>query len=260
MPVFADTPGRSMLPARPAWSTGAPRGRFDLAASPASCSTRPTCSMTTRCGAAACGRWPRGWACGPSMPAGSSPGTSGTCRPSIADAVSRSRHCTAFLLSAGLSWAQIDEIAADSLLDRRRSARVATATGRRGHDRPACRAGHSAGRLGRFGRAGTAPGRAARPPGAWRGAFGPASTSFDLEAAQPDPALLSGQRSNVLPAAAGDTLYVGHDPRHLAGARRAGLVTVAFNHAAGASADHRLDPVCRAGGHRRRSALPAPPE
>ena len=72
------------------------------------------------------------------------------------------------------------------------------------------------------------------------GRFRACLTSFDLEAAQPDPRCYLAALE-CLHTAAGDTLYVGHDPRHLAGARRAGLVTVAFNHAAGAIADHVLE-------------------
>jgi len=146
----------------------------------------------------------------------------------------------AFLLSAGLTWAQIDEIAADSLLDRRQLAAglrplpgvVATITRLAELGIPLVAWADSAEpaeclaeRLDRLGLAGR-----------FRACF----TSFDLEAAQPDPRCYRAALE-CLHAAAGDTLYVGHDPRHLAGARLAGLVTVAFNHAAGATADHVLE-------------------
>lgn len=61
-------------------------------------------------------------------------------------------------------------------------------------------------------------------------------TSCDLEAALPDPrcyqALL--EACALLPA---ETIYVGHDAAHLAGAQTAGLYTVAFNFEAAARAD-----------------------
>jgi len=142
-----------------------------------------------------------------------------------------------FLLSAGLSWAKIDEIAADSLLDRRPGATglrplsgvVATITRLTELGIPlvawadsAEPAGRLAERLDRLGLAGR---------------FRACLTSMDLEAAQPDPRCYLAALA-CLHSAAGDTLYVGHDSRHLAGAQRAGLITVAFNHAAGTVASY----------------------
>jgi FMN phosphatase YigB (HAD superfamily) len=146
----------------------------------------------------------------------------------------------AFLLSAGLSWAQIDEIAAHCLVDRRR---VTAGL------RPLPGVVATIARLTELGIPLVAWADAAEPAGrlaerldrlGLAGRFRACLTSLDLEAAQPDPRCYQAAIES-LHAAAGDTLYVGHDPRHLAGAQRVGLVTVAFNHAADAVARYQLE-------------------
>ena len=64
-------------------------------------------------------------------------------------------------------------------------------------------------------------------------------TSFDLECAQPSPACYESAVDS-LGIAAGEMLYVGHDARHLAGSCAAGLRTAAFNYQADSIADYYL--------------------
>ena len=144
-----------------------------------------------------------------------------------------------FLLLAGLSWAQIDEIEAASRLRRQnfeQNARplpgvVKTMTrldslGLRilaWADAP-----HSGARLAeRLERLGLT------------NRFAGVLTSFDLELAQPSAACyLAALESLDLPA--GQTLYVGHDARHLAAAGALGMRTAAFNSQPDARADFYL--------------------
>lgn len=71
------------------------------------------------------------------------------------------------------------------------------------------------------------------------GRFYAVLTSFDLESAQPDPECYRAM-SDACQATPEQVLYVGHDSRHLAGARRAGLRTAAYNFAPSAAADYYL--------------------
>jgi FMN phosphatase YigB (HAD superfamily) len=144
-----------------------------------------------------------------------------------------------FLLSWGLSWAQIDEIEADGRIQRRhfeREVRALPGVKRTLRSLSAgglqlvawadsCEPGENVSAL--LGRLGLA------------NAFRSVLCSFDLEATQPD-----AQCYQVCVAALGlptDRIaYVGHDAAHLAAAQEAGLVTVAFNHSPAAVADYYL--------------------
>jgi len=64
-------------------------------------------------------------------------------------------------------------------------------------------------------------------------------TSVELESTQP-AAQCYRAMLDLLGLAPAQTVYVGHDTVHLAGARCCGLRTVAFNHAPAAKADHYL--------------------
>ena len=64
-------------------------------------------------------------------------------------------------------------------------------------------------------------------------------SSFDVEAAQPEPVCYQSAL-DALGHAAADTVYVGHDAAHLAGAKAMGLRTVAFNFQPPAVADGYL--------------------
>jgi HAD superfamily hydrolase (TIGR01509 family) len=143
----------------------------------------------------------------------------------------------AFLLASGLSWAQIDEIEAASRIRRQNleshlrplpgvvstiaalaSSNVALLAWA---DIPQPAAQLAA----RFERLGLAH------------RFHSILTSFDVERAQPEPQCYRAAL-DALQLAEREVLYVGHDARHLAGARAAGLRTVAFQ--GGAKADFYL--------------------
>jgi FMN phosphatase YigB (HAD superfamily) len=144
-----------------------------------------------------------------------------------------------FLLSWGLSWAQIDEIEGDGRIQRRHFerevrpwpgvARTLKALAERGYRlvawadsfEPATCVTAQLARLG------------------LSGAFGSILCSFDLEATQPDPQCYQACIA-ALEAASDRIVYVGHDAEHLGAAKAAGLITVAFNHPATAVADYYL--------------------
>ncbi|REK05968.1 MAG: HAD family hydrolase [Planctomycetota bacterium] len=154
----------------------------------------------------------------------------------------RREYCEAlqsFLLGFGLSWPQVDEIEAASRIQRQElelNVRPLPGVVRAidelagldvllvaWADTPDPAAG-LADRLGRI-----VP----------RATFKTVLTSCDLEYAQP----ASECYQAMIAAAGGDgahTVYVGHDPVHLAAAREAGLCTVAFNFAPSTVADHYL--------------------
>jgi FMN phosphatase YigB (HAD superfamily) len=141
-----------------------------------------------------------------------------------------------FLLACGLSWAQVDEVEAASRIQRH----VLDA-----HARPL---------------AGVARGLAAVsslrvPLAAWAdlsetaialtarlarlglaGYFQCVLTSFDLQCALPAPDAYAAALDS-LTIAADRAIFVGHDRVRLAGARAAGLRTVAFNYQAAAQAE-----------------------
>jgi FMN phosphatase YigB (HAD superfamily) len=144
-----------------------------------------------------------------------------------------------FLLAAGLSWAQIDEIEAASRIQRQnfelnvrplpgvvktiaqlnelRLPLLAFA------DSP-CTADRLAERLERLGLGGQ---------------FQTILSSFDLEVAQP-VAQCYQSALGALGLPADQVTYVGHDAEHLQGAKAAGLRTVAFNFGCHAHADFYL--------------------
>ena len=144
-----------------------------------------------------------------------------------------------FLLSVGLSWAQVDEIEAASRIQRQNLelgvrplpgvVRTLDELARLGlslaawADTPLV-AGKLAERLGRL------------LPHA---RFDAVLTSFELEATQPDPRCYQALL-DLLGLSAAQAVYVGHDTAHLAGARSCGLRTVAFNYEPAAGADHYL--------------------
>ena len=145
-----------------------------------------------------------------------------------------------FLLAWGFSWAQVDEIEAASRVQReslehnpralpgvvKTLARLAQA----GVPLLAwCDAPHSAANatdlLGRLGLAGR---------------FQAVLTSFEIEHAQPAGECYAAMLDQfALPAA--DVAYVGHERAHLAGAKAAGLRTVAFNFHEPTTADIHLN-------------------
>ncbi|MEX2114044.1 MAG: HAD family hydrolase [Pirellulales bacterium] len=144
-----------------------------------------------------------------------------------------------FLLSSGLSWAQIDEIEAASRIQRshfQREARPLSGVVRTiallrdsglrlaaWADSP-YPAAISIERLARLG---------------LQGMFCEVLSSFDLEAAQPDPACYRAALA-ALQRPADRVAYVGHDAVHLSAAQDAGFRTIAFNHRSGANADFHL--------------------
>ncbi len=144
-----------------------------------------------------------------------------------------------FLLSAGLSWAQIDEVEAASRIERQNLepnarplpgvlATIATLCEWRLRlvawaDTPRSASG-VAERIARLGLADR---------------FRAVLSSFDLEAAQPAPQCYQAALA-ALDLAADRVAYVGHDALHLAGAKAAGLRTIAFNYQAAAEADFFL--------------------
>ncbi len=144
-----------------------------------------------------------------------------------------------FLLAAGLSWAQIDEIEAASRLRRHNFEQ---------NVRPLPGVVKTMARLEALG----------LPIVAWADAaysgarlaeclerlglsnqFIGVLTSFDLELAQPSTGCyLAALESLDLPAC--QTVYVGHDAGHLAAAAALGMPTIAFNAQPGAKADFCL--------------------
>jgi FMN phosphatase YigB (HAD superfamily) len=145
----------------------------------------------------------------------------------------------AFLLAAGLSWAQIDEVEAASRIERqqleldvrplpgvqRAIARLHESGLRLAAWADTCQP--TAGVAARLERLGLS------------GRFCAVLSSFDLEAAQPAPRCYQAALDALaLPAA--ELAYVGHDAEHLAAARAAGLATIAFNHPPHAEADFHL--------------------
>lgn len=144
-----------------------------------------------------------------------------------------------FLLSWGLSWAQIDEIEADGRIQRRhferelrplpgvtRTLQTLAARGFRlaawaDSWEPAQKVAALLGRIG------------------LSGVFSSILCSFELEATQPDFQCYQACIA-ALGGASDRIAYVGHDAAHLAAARAAGLATVAFNHQPTAMADHHL--------------------
>jgi putative hydrolase of the HAD superfamily len=144
-----------------------------------------------------------------------------------------------FLLTWGLSWANIDEIEADGRIQRRHAehevrtfpgvARTLRALALRGYRLAAwadsCEpAANVAAQLDRLGLSGV---------------FGSILCSADLEVSQPDPQCY--QACIAALGVAGERMgYVGHDADHLAAAKAAGLVTVAYNHPPAATADYYL--------------------
>jgi HAD superfamily hydrolase (TIGR01509 family) len=143
------------------------------------------------------------------------------------------------LLDYGLSWAQVDEIEAASRIARHDLEQTS---------RPLPGTVRTLGELARLGLAlaawADAPCPAARLAerlerllGAPR--FDVVLTSFDLEAAQPQAECYQALL-RALAVTPESTVYVGHDAAHLAAAEACGLRTVAFNHEAGARADHCL--------------------
>jgi FMN phosphatase YigB (HAD superfamily) len=144
-----------------------------------------------------------------------------------------------FLLQAGLTWAQIDEVEAASRAERAdlelsmRPLPGVVKTIARLHasglplvawadsPQPAARVADRIERLGLAGK------------------FRDVLSSFDLEAAQP-AARCYLAALGALGKAPADVLYVGHDALHLAGAAAVGLRTAAFNYQAGTQADFYL--------------------
>jgi FMN phosphatase YigB (HAD superfamily) len=143
------------------------------------------------------------------------------------------------LLDYGLSWAQVDEIQAASRIARTRLEQTA---------RPLVGVTRTLAELAASGLAlaawADAPHSAARLAEQLERLLGVARfdavvTSFEVEAAQPQAECYEALLS-ALGIGAGAAVYVGHDAAHLEGARAFGLATVAFNHDAGAAADHYL--------------------
>jgi FMN phosphatase YigB (HAD superfamily) len=146
---------------------------------------------------------------------------------------------SSFLLAAGLSWAQVDEVEAASRVERqnlelnvRPFSGVVKTIGqlaRRGLPMVAWAdspypAAKLAERMDRLGLAGS---------------FRAVLSSFDLEAVQP-AARCYQSALEVLGTAPHATMYVGHDAAHLLGAKAIGLRTAAFNYQSQAAADHHL--------------------
>ena len=144
-----------------------------------------------------------------------------------------------FLLACGLSWAQVDEIEAASRIARQ-NLELAV--------RPLPGVARAIDELAKLG----------PPLAAWADAphtaamlaerlgrlvphtrFDAVLTSFDLECTQPAAECYQAAL-RALGLSAAQTVYVGHDTGHLAGARAAGMRTVAFNHEPDAEADHYL--------------------
>lgn len=145
----------------------------------------------------------------------------------------------AFLLAAGLSWAQVDEIEASSRVERNNLESGA---------RPLPGIVPTVLKLQALGLRMAAwcdaPCPSARLEDQLRqlgldGRFAAVVSSFDLESVQPAPACYrAALRALALPARR--VAYVGHDAQHLAGAKAVGLTTVAFNYQRHAVADHYL--------------------
>lgn len=144
-----------------------------------------------------------------------------------------------FLLACGLSWAQVDEIEAASRIQRP-NLEIGV--------RPLPGVVRAIGELARLGLPlaawADAPHTAAKlaellnrlVPGT---CFDAVLTSFDLECTQPAAECYRAMLGALgLPAE--QVVYVGHDTAHLAGARAAGLRTVALNFEPAAGADHYL--------------------
>ncbi len=144
-----------------------------------------------------------------------------------------------FLLSLGLSWAQVDEVDAVGRAER--------------HDfqhapRPLRGVVRTITRLHECGIRMAAWADSSRPAAMTRkrldqlglaDKFCQVLSSFDLEAAQPDAACYRAGLS-ALECPADRTAYVGHDAAHLDGAQAAGFHTVAFNYPNGVTADYHL--------------------
>jgi HAD superfamily hydrolase (TIGR01509 family) len=64
-------------------------------------------------------------------------------------------------------------------------------------------------------------------------------TSIDIGEVKPSPAAYAAALDRLRVTAA-EAVFVGHDEEELAGARRCGLTTVAFNHESGTPADYHL--------------------
>jgi HAD superfamily hydrolase (TIGR01509 family) len=144
-----------------------------------------------------------------------------------------------FLLSLGLSWAQIDEVDAvgrSELQDFRRALRplpgVVPTISRLRHSGVSMVAWADspdpvAATVERMDLLGLA------------GMFRQVLSSFDLEAAQPDAACYRAGLE-ALGQPADRAAYVGHDAVHLAAAKEAGFHTIAYNYQSGTSADYYL--------------------
>jgi putative hydrolase of the HAD superfamily len=146
---------------------------------------------------------------------------------------------SSFLLAAGLSWAQVDEVEAASRVERRKaelnvrpfSGVVKTIQQLSQWKVPMVAwadSPYSAARVSeRLDRLGLG------------GPFRAVLCSFDLEAAQP-AARCYQAALEALGTTPGATIYVSHDAAHLSGAKALGLRTAAFNYQPGAAADHYL--------------------
>ncbi len=169
----------------------------------------------------------------------------------------------AFLLSAGLSWGQIDEVETFARCQRQALEEnvrplptvAGTLVQLAGQGMPLvalCDASHPASELER---------RAERM--GLGGVFRRVLSSLDLGAAKPDTACYAAALAAVdLPAA--EVALVGCDRRSLDGARAAGLRTIAFNGQEEVEADARLDSFAEildsrraGGGGRQLGAWPA---
>jgi FMN phosphatase YigB (HAD superfamily) len=145
----------------------------------------------------------------------------------------------AFILAAGHTWAQIDEFEAPSRIERQ-SLDVGV--------RPQPGVVHTVAHLRRCELGLVAWADSSHPAAkiteridrlGLAGAFHAVLSSFDLEAAQPSSQCYDAALAALgLPAAG--VAYVGHDALHLAGAKAAGLHTIAFNHRGEAQADVHL--------------------
>ena len=144
-----------------------------------------------------------------------------------------------FLLASGLTWAQIDEIEASSRIQRKNF---------ESNVRPLPGVVKTIARLGELGLPlvayGDVPYSAARLAERLErlglgSHFGSVLSSFDIEAAQPSPKCYESAL-DALGLAAHGVAYVGHDADHLAGAKTAGMQTVAFNFQRPARADYFL--------------------
>jgi FMN phosphatase YigB (HAD superfamily) len=145
----------------------------------------------------------------------------------------------AFLLAAGLSWAQVDEIEAACRIQRRNL---------ESNVRPLPGVVKTIAQLAPLGLR-----LAAWSDAPFAGAklserlerlglgqrFAAVISSFDLEAAQP-AAVCYSTAAAALELNPAELAYVGHDAEHLSGASAVGLTTVAFNHQRHALADFYL--------------------